>query len=178
MTSRLRWVGWLLLLTCLAAAPTRAASGDAFFDPSLGDFAAELQAARQQGKLGVLLVFEAEGCPFCQRMREQVLNQAPAQQYFRHRFSIFSVDIVGSVAITDFTGREMTEKAFARSQRIRGTPTFLFIGVDGKEMTRYTGATRNVAEFMALGRFVAEGHYQKTDFGQFYPDSRPARRIP
>lgn len=162
----------LALLAWLAVAPAHAATGDAFFDPSLGDFAAELQAARQQGKRGVLLVFEAESCPFCRRMREQVLSQAPVQQYFKRHFNILAVDIVGSVVIADFAGQEMTEKAFARTRKVRGTPTFLFVGIDGREMARYTGATRDVEEFMALGRFVIDGHYQKMDFGQFYPDRR------
>jgi thioredoxin-related protein len=155
-----------------------AADADAFFDASLGDFSAELQAARQQGKLGVLLMFEAEGCPYCRRMREQVLNQASVQQFYRRHFNIFAVDFLGSVAITDFAGKELTEKAFARAQRVRGTPTFLFVGLDGREMTRYTGATRDADEFMALGRYVAEGHQARMPFEQYYPASRPASRAP
>jgi thioredoxin-related protein len=167
------WIG----LACVPLA-ARAAGADAFFDTSLGDFAAELQTARQQGKLGVLLVFEAEGCPYCRRMHEQVLNQAPVQEFYRRHFNIFAVDFLGSVGITDFAGKELSEKAFARAQRVRGTPTFLFVAPDGREMARYTGATRDAEEFMALGRFVAEGHHARTTFDQYYPASRPARRTP
>lgn len=167
-----RWV----LIWFAVQAVAQAATADAFFDTSLGDYAAELKTAKQQGKLGVLLVFEAEGCPFCHRMREQVLNQPAVQQFFRGRFSIFSVDTLGSVTVTDLVGQELTEKAFARSLKIRGTPTFLFIAADGREMARYTGATRDVEEFLALGRYVTEGHWQKTTFEQFYPDGRAARR--
>lgn len=162
---------WLVALSAVQAAP-----GDAFFDASLGDYAAELKAARQQGKQGLLLVFEAEGCPFCHRMREQVLSKPDVQRFFRQHFAIYSVDLLGSVTVTDFAGKEATEKSFARSLKIRATPTFLFIGLDGKELARYTGATREVAEFMALGRYVTEGHWQKSTFEQFYPDSRPLHR--
>lgn len=109
MASMLLRSTWgLALLAWLAVAPTYAATGDAFFDSSLSDFA----------------------------------------------------------------GQEMTEKAFARAHKVRGTPTFLFIGVDGREMARYTGAARDVEEFMALDRFVIDGHYRKTGFEQFYPDRR------
>lgn len=174
-----------LIMICLTCIPlsVRANTGGldtgaAFFDTSLGDFAAELKTARQQGKLGVLLVFEAEACPYCRRMREQVLSQASVQQFFRSHFNIFAVDFLGSVTVTDFSGKELTEKDFARSQRIRGTPTFLFVGVDGKEMTRYTGATRDSGEFMALGRYVAEAHYSKMSFEQYYPEARPLRKAP
>jgi thioredoxin-related protein len=167
------WVRKLLVLTWIGLlgmpASAGAAGADAFFDASLGDFAAELSTARQQGKVGVLLVFEAEGCPYCRRMREQVLNQAAVQQFYRRHFNIFPVDFLGSVGIMDFAGKELSEKAFARAQRVRGTPTFLFVAPDGREMARYTGATRDADEFLALGRYVAEGHYARTTFERYYP---------
>ncbi len=157
---------WLFCLPLLAVS-AQAAPADAFFETSLGDFAAEIKTAQQQGKVGVLLMVEAEGCPYCRRMREQVLSQPAVQQYFKTHFNSFSLDMLGSVPVTDFTGKEVTEKTFARTLKIRGTPTFLFIAPDGKEMARYTGATKGVDEFMALGHFVADGHWQKMTFDQF-----------
>lgn len=146
-----------------------AAPGDAFFDPSLGDYAAELRTAQQQGKQGILLVLEAEGCPFCKRMREQVLNGPQVQQYYRRHFAIFSIDINGSVTVTGHDGTEQTEKAFARTLKFKGTPSFHFIAIDGKEVARHTGATRDAETFMALGRFVVEGHWRTTRFETFHP---------
>ena len=153
---------WLTAVTLVHAAP-----GDAFFDASLGDYAAELKAAQQQGKQGVLLVVESEACPYCKRMREQVLSQTEVQQYFRRHFNSYSVDMNGSVPVTGLDGREMTEKAFVRTLKVRGTPTFLFFAADGREMARYNGATRDAATFLALGRYVAEGHWRKTTFDQY-----------
>lgn len=170
---------WFAIIAlCLFCVPfaVRAASAEAFFDSTLGDFSAELKTARQQGKQGVLLMFETEACPFCRRMREQVLSREEVQRYFRRHFNIFAVDLIGSVEVADFTGREMTEKAFGRSLRVRGTPTFLFVSPEGKELARYTGATRDVAEFMALGRYVAEGHYAKMPFEQYHAEGRPERK--
>jgi thioredoxin-related protein len=162
-TSPWFWLFWLSLL----AASAHAAPADAFFETSLGDFAAESKAAQQQGKAGILLMVEAEGCPYCRRMREQVLSQPAVQQYFKAHFLSFSIDMLGSVTVTDFAGKDVTEKDFARTLKIRGTPTFLFFSADGKEMARYTGATKGVDEFMALGHFVADGHWQKMTFDQF-----------
>lgn len=153
---------WLVTLTLTHAAP-----GDAFFDTTLGDYAAELRAAQQQGKQGILLVLEAEGCPFCKRMREQVLSRTEVQQYFHRHFNVFSVDINGSVTVTGIDGKEQTEKAFVRSLKFKGTPSFHFFAPDGREMARHTGATRDPETFMALGRYVAEGHWEKSSFEQF-----------
>jgi thioredoxin-related protein len=153
---------WLVTVTLAHAAP-----GDAFFDTSLGDYAAELKTARQQGKQGILLVLEAEGCPFCKRMREQVMSRPEVQQYFHRHFNVFSVDINGSVPVTGIDGKEQTEKVFARRLKFKGTPSLYFFAVDGREMARYTGATRDAETFLALGRYVAEGHWQKMTFEQY-----------
>lgn len=153
---------WLVTLTLAHAAP-----GDAFFDTSLGDYAAELKTARQQGRQGILLVLEAEGCPFCKRMREQIMSRPEVQQYFHRHFNIFSVDINGSVPVTGIDGKEQTEKVFVRGLKFKGTPSFYFFAVDGQEMARYTGATRDAETFLALGRYVAEGHWQKMTFEQY-----------
>jgi thioredoxin-related protein len=137
-----------------------AVGADGFFDQTLGDFQGELDAAKKAGKDGVLLMVEAEGCPYCRRMRTTILNREDVQQYYRQHFLIFSVDILGAVPVTDFSGKETTEKRFAQSLRVVATPTFLFIAPDGSELARYTGATRDVEEFMHIGRFVADGHFK------------------
>lgn len=154
------------------------ASGDRFFDAGLGDFRAELATAQKEGKRGLLLMFEAEGCPYCRRMREQVLSHDEVQVYFRRHFAVFSVDVLGDVRVTDFTGAEVSEKMFARSMRVRGTPTFIFVGLDGKELTRYSGATKDAREFLQLGRYVAEGRYVNQSFEQFYPEAKAERKKP
>jgi thioredoxin-related protein len=168
----------LLLLALLWLPLARAADGDAFFDQTLGDFPAELQAARATARKGLLLMFEAEGCPYCRRMRSDILSRREVQDFFRSRFAIFAIDILGDVALTDPAGRETTEKRWAREQRIRATPTFVFIGLDGRETTRHTGALQTAEDFLKLGQFVAEGHYLQQTFEQFHPDQRSTRRKP
>lgn len=167
-----RLLPFLLMFLALLPLSAKAADASQFFDQSLGDFKSELDDAMKAGKKGVLVMFEAEDCPFCRLMKAQVLSREDVQAYFRKNFVIVAVDVLGSVSITDFAGKSHTEKDFAKSIKLRGTPTFVFFGPGGKEMVRYVGATRDVKEFMELGRFVAEGHWQKQGFGQFYPASR------
>lgn len=158
----------LALLAWFACGGASAADADRFFDQNLGDLPVELKAAKQAGKQGVLLMFEAEGCPYCRKMRQQVLNRDDVQAYFRRHFAIFSVDAFGDVPITDFSGRATTEKAYARALKIRGTPTFVIVGLDGRELARLSGATRDAEEFMQFGRYVAEGHYKTLSMEQYY----------
>jgi thioredoxin-related protein len=163
--------GLLLLFLAAWLAGAMAADADKFFDPNLGDFPEELKAARQAGKQGVLLMFEMENCPYCRRMRQQVLSRDDVQAYFRKHFAVFSVDTLGSQPITDFWGKQTTESGYARALRINGTPTFVVFGVDGSELVRLNGAA-GAEEFMQFGRYVAEGQYKKQSPQQFYPAAR------
>lgn len=161
---------WLILVLSLLCAPAFAElrdPGSHFFQAKFGDLKADLDTARQEGKQGILLMFEMDDCPFCQRMKQTVLNQSEIQDYFRSQFIIYAIDTKGDTPIVDFSGKESTEKAFALEQRARATPVFIFYDLDGKPITRYTGATQTPAEFMLLGRYVAEGHHKSGPFNVY-----------
>ena len=120
----------------LAADPGRD-PGRYFFNQSFGDFSEELATARQEGKDGILLMFEMDECPFCHRMKTTVLNQPKVQDYFREHFLIFPVDVEGDIEIVDFTGKTETQKDFALKQfRVRATPVFAFFDLDGNLVAR------------------------------------------
>jgi len=165
----------LALLLALPAAVERRDPDTHFFDQTFGDFTEELENAREQGKKGILIMFEMEECPFCHRMRTRVLNRKDVQDYFRKHFLIFSVDIEGDIEIIDFQGRPTTMKAFAfRQFRVRATPVFQFIDLEGRPIPRgrYTGATRDAEEFMLLGRYIVEGAWKRTSFSRYKREMR------
>jgi thioredoxin-related protein len=154
-------------------APTRDPNGH-FFETTLGDLRGELASAKQQGKLGVLVVFEMDDCPYCHRMHQTVLNRAEVQDYFRSQFIVLRIDIRGDSPLEDFSGQQTTEKAFAREQKIVATPTFIFYGLDGQPLTRFPGLARDAGEFLQLGRYVVDGAYRTTTFAA-YRQKRPAQ---
>ena len=154
----------VLVLAMLVAPLSAMAAGNGFFQPSFGDYQAELTAAKQAGKTGVMLFFEQEGCPFCKRMEETVFNQPDVQAYFHKHFLIYPVDIRSDVAIKDFQGKPTTERDFAFAYRVRATPVIAFFDPSGKLLYRYTGATRDKAEFLALGRYIVSGAYRTQPF--------------
>lgn len=142
--------------------------GNYFFSQTLGDFSEELDSAREEGKQGVMIMFEMDECPFCYRMKTTVLNQSAVQDYFRSHFNVFAVDIEGDIEITDFAGNPMTEKDFAFKQyRVRATPVFGFFDLDGKLVTKYTGATASIDEFMLLGKYVVDEKYNTMSFTRY-----------
>jgi len=141
-----------------------------FFDQSLGDFSEELQTARDEGKVAVLVFFEMDECPFCHRMKTTVLNRSDVQDYYQEHFLIFPVDIEGDVEMVDFTGASVTQKDFAfRQNRVRATPVFQFFDLEGKPIkrARLTGATRDAKEFLWLGEYVVDRVYEQMSFARF-----------
>ncbi|WP_043754547.1 thioredoxin family protein [Imhoffiella purpurea] len=155
-----------------ASASTRD-PGDYFFDTTFGDFSEEARTAREEGKQGVLIMFEMDECPFCHRMKADVLNRSEVQDYFKEHFLIFPLDIEGDVEVTDFDGTSMPQKDMAlKSYRVRATPVFAFFDLDGKLIAKYIGATRDADEFMLLGRYVVEGHYKDMSFQKYKREQR------
>jgi len=160
----------IVLLVPVAGAEAPRDPAEYFFHETFGDFSEELETARDEGKQGVLLMFEMDECPFCHRMKSTVLNQPDVQDYYREHFRIFTVDIEGDIEITDFNGDTTTMKDFAfRQFRVRATPVFAFFDSDGKyiKRARFTGATRDKQEFLLLGRYVVDGAYRDQSFTRY-----------
>lgn len=168
----------ILALALLAGAAWSVETRDPethFFDQTFGDFSEELENAREQGKQGILIMFEMDECPFCHRMKTRVLNRKDVQDYFRKHFLVFTVDIEGDIEIVDFKGRPTTMKDFSfRQFRVRATPVFQFFDLQGNPIRRgrYTGATRDAEEFLLLGRYIVEGGWKKTSFSRYKREHR------
>ncbi len=161
----------LALACCIPpsfATPTRDPNVH-FFQHGFRDLPEELQLARREGKLGLAIMFESEDCPLCKRMKRDILSQARVQDYYRKHFRVLSIDFNGDQEVIDPTGKAWTEKRYAGKEGlgIRGTPSFLFLDLQGREMVRYHGEIRSVDTFMKLGEFVVSGAWRKGDFRSY-----------
>ena len=159
------FAGALALLVAAAFAAETRDPETHFFDQSFGDLREEAQIVRDEGKQAIMVMFESEDCPWCEKMKKTVLNQSDVQDYYRAHFRNLSLFIDSDNPLTDFSGKETTEKDFSFKQhRVRATPVFGFFDHNGKMVVRYTGVTRNRQDFLALGEYVADGHYKKMKF--------------
>ncbi len=152
-----------------------AASADDFFEVSFGDLQEELELSKEEGKKGIVVMFETQDCPWCLRMKQQVLNRVSVQEYYGEHFRALSMNAEGDVSVVDFDGTETTAKDFSlRVMRVRATPVFAFFDNQGELITRYTGALKNAHDFLLLGRFVADGHYKNQKFNRFRRENQPS----
>ena len=165
-----------LLIVCLAVLQTAYADPETrdprayFFAQSFGDLPEELAEARADGKLGLLLFFEQEGCPYCERMMNTILNRVDVQDWYRERFTSIAVDINGAVELRDVDGVTLPSNAFAAHRRVKTTPVISFIDLEGTEVHRRVAVVTSPEEFLLLGRYVAEGHYTDTAWRDFAGD--------
>ena len=168
MVKRLTTISLLfcLLPVLLQAAATRDPY-QYFFQPSLGDLTEELEIAREEGKQGIFVFFQMDESPFRHRMKQTVLNQPDVQAFFAERFHSLAIDIEGDIEIVDFSGKGMTQKEFARQNRVRATPLLVFFDLQGKPLFKYVGAPSGKQEFIWMGEFIADKVYlQKDDSGR------------
>jgi thioredoxin-related protein len=163
MTAAARLFCFLVLSTAAQAAEP----WEGFFDPFLGDLKSEAADAGAAGKKGVLVMYHFEECPYCRRMKREVLLRPEVQQAYRKDFTVVAVDTRGAQPITGLDGKVLPENQYARSLGVRATPTFDFYAPDGERMYRQVGAIFDVAEFLLLERFVASGAYRSQTFAQF-----------
>jgi thioredoxin-related protein len=146
-----------------------------FFSPSLGDLRAELVDAKRAGKRGAFVMYVRDDCPYCERMKRNILSLTGVQAYYRKHFAVLAVDIKGAVPITDFAGKQTTEKAFAAAQGVKFTPVIIFYGLDGKPLTRFDGEIPSVEDFMLLGDFVVSGAYKSMTFAGYRQSTSSGR---
>jgi len=138
-----------------------------FFTPTLGDLQAELGDAKRAGKQAAFVMYVRDDCPYCERMKKNILSRPDVQDWYRQRFAVLAVDIKGAVPISDFGGRATTEKAFALAHGAEYTPVIMFYDLNGKPLTRVDGEIRTTEEFMLLGEFVASGAYARMKFADY-----------
>lgn len=168
----------LVVVSTLALAQANAPKRDPmqhFFAPSLGDLQAEAVDARSAGKDAVFVMFMRDDCPYCERMKANVLSAPGVQEFYRKRFAVLAVDTRGAIPLTDFAGKQLTEREFTVAQGIRVTPTMVFYDFDGKPLARFSGEIRDAKEFILLGDFVSTGAYRTRSFAE-YKQSAASRK--
>ncbi|HEX4928907.1 MAG TPA: thioredoxin fold domain-containing protein [Burkholderiales bacterium] len=168
-------VARVLVFFLFAATVHAGESWEAFFDPFLGDLKNELAEARAAGKRGVAIMYHFEECPYCRRMKQEVLWRPEVQKAYRADFTVIAVDTRGAQAITGIDGRVLPENVFAKSMGVRATPTFDFYAPDGTRLYRHVGGIFDPAEFVLLERFVASGAYRSQSFAQFKQQEKAKR---
>jgi thioredoxin-related protein len=173
ITTRIISARLLLILSLLVTSVALAKASDTrnpreyFFALTFGDLPEEMALARDEGKLGMLLFFEAEDCPYCHHMLKNVFNQENVQDWYQERFVSIAIDIHGDVEMQDFAGVTLPAKVFSDQQGVFLTPVMSFVDLDGEEIYRHLGMIGTPQEFLLLGEYIQGGHYDDIRYDDF-----------
>jgi thioredoxin-related protein len=152
----------------------------AWFLESFLELPDDLQGATSSGKRFAIM-WELRGCPYCRETHLVNFARPDIEDYVKTNFEVLQLNIIGSRKVTDFDGKELTEKALAAKYGVRFTPTFQFFpeSADGlaakepekREVARAPGYLRP-DDFLALFRFVREKGYETRSFRDYLRAAR------
>ncbi len=98
------------------------------------DFKVESELARQ-AKAPMLVLISQEHCGFCVQIKEQILGPMILSGDYKKTLLIRELFIDYGSRVRDFSGVEIDSGEFALRYKAYLTPTLLFIGPDGEELT-------------------------------------------
>ena len=163
------WAEYGLQLVEGQPVPLQASIDDFFAAADPPNLQAELGTASNNKQQGVLLFFETPVCPYCKRMKREVLSRTEVQDYYRPYFRALTLNSLSDDELIDFQGQKTTFKQFSSrgGNRVRVTPTMVFYDLEGNSLYRHVGIIANPKEFLLLGKYLAEGYYLRTSYAQF-----------
>jgi thioredoxin-related protein len=148
----------------------------AWFKDSLMDMPADLEDARAQGKLGLMLFFGTRSCSYCHAFLENTFGQQQIVARVQRHFDVIGFEVMNDDEVVDFQGNTLWAKDFAIQERARFTPTLAFYGEDGKLLLRMVGYV-DPQRFTAALDYLEEGAYAHQDL-RAYLEARAAAVTP
>ena len=113
----------------------------------------------------MMFVFGANGCQYCERLKEDIKNNQELKDYIKDHFSAYYINLSYSKLHTfkipiQKKEYELTTRQLAEIYNILPTPTIVFSNADGKTILSYPSYLPP-QQFFALLRFISEGEWQK-----------------
>jgi thioredoxin-related protein len=170
----------LLLSLCMAFAPAIIAADSnelgkivggqdhtlpGWFKESFLEIADDVDEATEEGR-HVLLFFDLNGCPYCDRMLEESFEKDPLASYIQANFDTIAINIQGDREIAFNEEISVTEKQLGEILKVYSTPALVFLDENNKTVVRVNGY-RAPERFQLILEFVATGSYRSTSLADY-----------
>ena len=136
-----------------------------WFKESFLEIASDVEEAAEENK-HVMLFMHLNGCPYCFKMVEENIKNAPYTDFIKDNFDVIALNIRGDreVALNDEV--TVTEKELAARFKVNYTPTIVFLNQENKIVAR-TNGYRSVPDFKLVLDYVKEKAYQNTTLAKY-----------
>lgn len=98
------------------------------------DWSIEASQARVAG-IPIMVIFSTDSCPYCVRLREEVLKPLVKNGILKGKVLIREFNIDEGGKITDFDGERVRSGIFVSRYEIYATPTVVIVDHHGKPLT-------------------------------------------
>ena len=130
-----------------------------WFKASFMNLRDDLDEARDDGKMGLMLFFGTDGCSYCKAFVGQSLNDRELQKQVRENFDVIGLDMFSDVEITDLNDQRLAAKDFALREGATVAPTIIFVGTDGRQLLRLQGYYPPL-QFRVVLDYLTERHFE------------------
>lgn len=137
-----------------------------WFKESFLDIREDVKEASKNNKR-VALYFYQDGCPYCTKLIQENFTKPDIVEKIKKNLDVVAINMWGDREVTDFEGKQTTEKKFAADMKVQYTPTLLFLDEDGKVILRVNGYYTPDKLNLALD-FVSGKHDKQGSFKDYY----------
>ena len=137
----------------------------AWFKQSFLDIAEDVAEASEADK-HVLLFFQLNGCPYCDRMLRESFEAEPLSSLIQTHFDAISINVRGDREIAFNDEIEVTEKELSEILAVYSTPAILFLDDNNKTVARVNGY-RAPERFRQVLEYVSTRAYRDSSLADF-----------
>lgn len=136
-----------------------------WFKESFLEIAADVEEATDENR-HVMLFIHLNGCPYCYKMIEENIKNAPYTDYIREHFDVIALNMLGDREVMMDDETSLTEKELATQLKVVYTPTILFLNAENQVVAR-TNGYRSIPDFKLVLNYVKERAYVNLTLAQY-----------
>ncbi len=138
----------------------------AWFKDSLLDLQENIEEARAEGKVGLMVLFTTQGCSYCEVFIHRSLGDERLASLVQTHFDAVGLEIFNDAEMVGPRGAPLRVKHFAKREGVGFSPTLLFYGEDGRLLYRGVGY-HSPERFRAVLDYLIGGHYVGASFRDY-----------
>ncbi|MGB1008855.1 MAG: thioredoxin family protein [Thiolinea sp.] len=135
-----------------------------WFKESFLDISEDVEEASAENR-HVMLFFQLNDCPYCDRMLTESFEAEPLQGYIREHFDVIAVNVRGDREIAFNEEISVLEKELAEHLQVRATPAILFLDSENNSVVRVDGY-RAPKRFQHILNYVSSKGYEKRSLSE------------
>lgn len=136
-----------------------------WFKESFLEIAEDVAEASEENK-HVMLYIYLNNCPYCHKMLEDNIKNAPYIDFIKQHFDIIAINMKGDRNVQMNDELSLTEKELATQLKVMYTPTIVFLNSNNKIVAR-TNGYRSVKDFKQVLNYVQQKQYEKTSLVKY-----------